>query len=173
MELVLDLDEVGLVAHHNVDRLVRRGMLVEEFLRAGVLPRRDAHRFVEALERELLPRLPPRHPASGAVRARLIRRLVPETPDHVRALAHRAGDQPAVADARADRALPRHPDLAVAVSLALGEVVVAVDLVGRGDLASQDGLERTMRRGEEQPAVLTRERLRPAEVAKVGVELRR
>jgi hypothetical protein len=57
VELVLDLDEVGLVPHHAVDRLVRGRMLVQQLLRARVLPHRDAHRLVEALDRELLPRL--------------------------------------------------------------------------------------------------------------------
>src|SRR3990170_5492414 len=56
-ELVCDLDEVGLVAHHHVERLVGRGMLVQQLARLVTLPRRLSHRWPEVLDRERPARL--------------------------------------------------------------------------------------------------------------------
>src|SRR5262249_24112181 len=69
------------------------------------------------------------------------------------------------------RALAGDPEPAPVVLLELGVVVMAVHLVGVGQLTTQRSLEGPVGRSEQLPTVLTRVRLRPREVADVRVEL--
>src|SRR5512144_2642450 len=78
LELVLDPHEVGLIAHHDVDRLVRLGRLVEQRLRVGGLPGAARHLRLEALDRQGLARLGAAHPTAGPVRAPRVRRRLAE-----------------------------------------------------------------------------------------------
>src|SRR3990170_4249539 len=172
-EVVCDLDEIGLVTHHHVERLVGRGMLVQQLARLVTLPRRLSHRWPEVLDRERPARLTPGHRASGPVRARLIRLGVAEPAHDVRALAHGARDQAPVAHSRTDRPLAGDPQHLPTVPLQLGVVVVAVHLERRGHVTLQDLAESRVGRLEHELPVAARVPLGPPQVAQVGLELGR
>src|SRR5262245_59063948 len=129
LQRVLDFDEVGLVGHHLVDRLVGAGGLVDH---AAVLAAHDTRGLLgQVLRRELLLRLSAAHAPSRAMRARLETFLRALSADDIGARAHAPGDDAEVAAARADRALAGHPHVRAIVALALNVVVVAVHrLVG-------------------------------------------
>src|SRR5207344_1742723 len=86
-------------------------------------------------------------------------------------LPHRARDQAPFADARTDRSLPGDPQATSAVPFELRVVVVAVDLEGRLDLATEDAIDGVVRRAKHQFAITARVRLRPAQVLQVRLEL--
>src|SRR5512132_337914 len=102
---VVDLHEVGLIAHDLLHVLVGLRRLVEQRFGITVLPLDAHHASLELGERNLLPRARPRHRATGAVRAALVGRGVAESADDERRLPHRTGDETAVAATGADSTL--------------------------------------------------------------------
>src|SRR3954453_13676642 len=95
---VLDLDEVGLVGHDDIDVLVRRRMLVEQLPRLVRVPGPTRHLLGQRLHRQLLARLTPRQPPARAVRARVVRRRHAPTAYDVGPRPHRTRNHALVTD---------------------------------------------------------------------------
>jgi hypothetical protein len=158
---VVDLHEVGLIAHDLLHVLIGLRRLVEQRFGITVLPLDAHHASLELGERNLLPRARPRHRATGAVRAALVGRGVAEPGDDERRLPHRPGDETAVAATGADRTLAGDVQRLAQLTdgLERGVVVVAVDLVLDEDVLAEEGLDGAVRAREQLPPVLQRVRL--------------
>src|SRR5437763_6832030 len=123
---VLDLDEVGLVGHDDIDVLVRRRVLVEKLPRLVRVPGPTRHLLGQRLDRQLLARLPPGQPPARTVRARVVRRRHTSTTDDVGPRPHRSRDYALVTDRSLDRSLASDPQVLAVVVLELGEVVMCI-----------------------------------------------
>ncbi len=121
--------------------------------------------------RQLAERRLATEPPAGAVRARLVRRLVALAADDERRGAHRARDDAHVGASGPDGTLAGDPHLLAPVSLLHGVVVVAVDALGLDDLGH--GRSQSRKCGiHHLLAIAPGVALGPEHVGDVGVELR-
>ena len=129
------------------------------------------HRLRELLEGELTAGPAPGVGAPGTVRRGVQGELAAQALDDVRRGAHRARDQARLARTGGDGALAREPHLPAEVLLALGVVVVAVDLLQPLHPGAGPPLEAGHHPVHHLLAVEQRVGLRPAHLAHVVVEL--
>ena len=125
-QCVLDRDQVLLVRHHLVDRLVGLRVLVHQGGGAVRVPGAAAHRLSQGRGRQLPLRPGARHPAAGSVGAGVVRHRVTEPAHDVRARAHRARDHALVAGVGLDGSPTGDPQVLTVVPLLSAETVIAV-----------------------------------------------